>query len=139
MKRDFKVKFIITLFLAILSMSIFTPFAFAAIDKEYLNPAQFEDSSYNQAANFKFQEGHRTIGEFLQNAFGVILTIVRTIAVGWALMMLVSISTKYMSASPEVKAQLKVDVPTHLIGAAILFGASGILTIIQYFVEDTFK
>ena len=50
--------------------------------------------------------------------------------------MLIAVAIKYMSGSAHVKAQLKTDIPTYLIGAAILFGASGIITIIQWFVAD---
>ena len=36
----------------------------------------------------------------------------------------------------SVLPRMCTDIPTYLIGAAILFGASGIITIIQWFVAD---
>ena len=50
--------------------------------------------------------------------------------------MAISIATKYMTGSPHIKSQLKTDMPTYVIGAAILFGAAGIITLVQYFVDD---
>lgn len=139
MMRSFKFKFIIALFLMILSTSIFMPFSALAIDKQYLAPDQFDDSSYNTFASTNVPGKNGSLGDLIKKMLGVILTIVRTIAVGWAILMAISIATKYMSASPQVKAQLKTDMPTYLVGAAILFGAAGIITLVQYFIEDTLK
>jgi hypothetical protein len=37
-----------------------------------------------------------------------------------------------------MKAALKEDMRTYIIGALLLFGASGLLTLVQYFVDDFF-
>ena len=60
----------------------------------------------------------------------------RVVALSWAVLMLISIAIKYMTANAQIKAQLKTDIPTYIIGAVILFGASGILTLIKYFIDD---
>ena len=73
------------------------------------------------------------------NILGVLLKILRIITLGWAIIMLLAIAMKYMYAGPQLRAQLKTDVPTYVIGAVLLFGASGIMTLLQYFVEDNTK
>ena len=51
--------------------------------------------------------------------------------------MCLAIAVKFMIAKPEIKATLKLDLPTYIIGAVLLFGASGIMTLLKYFVDDT--
>ena len=53
--------------------------------------------------------------------------------------MAVSIAIKYMSGSPQIKSQLKTDMPTYVIGAILLFGATGIMSILSRFVKDITK
>ena len=61
----------------------------------------------------------------MTSALKIILDIVRTITLGWAIIMAVSIAVKYMTGSPQIKSQL--------------FGATGIMTIISHFVNDITK
>lgn len=140
MVKSFKYKIIVTLILTVLSLIVFMPVASLAMDHEYMRSDQFDDSSYNTVAETELPGTNgNTLGKFIVKALGVILAIVRTFAVGWAIFMAISISWKYMVSGPQAKAQLKTDVPTYLIGAVILFGASGLLTLIQYFIEDNVK
>ena len=136
MVNNFKFKFIITLFLVIVFMSIFTPFKTFAVDTTYLQPDQFDDSSYNKLSSAPI--GKSTFGGIITKFLAVILTILRIVAVGWAILMAISIAIKYMSGDGQIKAQLKVDMPTYIIGTVLLFGAAGLFTLIQYFVEDAF-
>lgn len=134
---NFKFKFIISLILVVLSMCALMPISSLAIDSQYLTANQFDDSSYNNASSFAI--GNNTVGGIITKFFAVILTILRGVAVGWAILMAISIAIKYMSGSSQVKSQIKVDMPTYVIGAVLLFGAAGIMTLIQYFVEDNIK
>lgn len=141
MVKNFKFKFIITLILVMLSMSLLMPFASLAIDTSYLKPDQFDDSSYDNAKNFKLSMNQQsntapTFGGVITKFLSVILTLVRTVAVGWAILMAISIAIKYMSGDAQIKSQIKTDMPTYVIGAALLFGAAGLITLAQYFVED---
>lgn len=138
MKKSFILKLIITLFLTIIVATIIMPFNSFALDSSYLNPDQF-DNNYTQLSDTNIPGTRGSLGGLIKKLLGTILTILRIIAVGWAIMMLISISTKYMTGNAQIKAQLKTDVPTYVTGAALLFGASGILTLIQYFVEDFIK
>ena len=127
-------KFIVALFLGMLLVTTILPVYSFAIDDQYTNTKQFD--SHNSVAYMKIGNTNGTIAKFIFKAFAIILNLVRIIAFGWAIIMLIAVAIKYMSGSPQIKAQLKTDIPTYLIGAAILFGATGILTIIEWFVED---
>ncbi len=142
MKLNLFLKILITLFLIIIVTNIFIPVNTFATDKnettKYMNPNQFEDTgSYNKISGFSIKDG-LSIGDFMFKLFGMILKIVRIIALGWAIIMAISIAIKYFTGSAQIKSQLKTDMPTYIIGAVLLFGAAGLITIIQYFVEDFF-
>lgn len=57
----------------------------------------------------------------------MILGVVQVIAVGVAVIMLIVLAIKYISAAPSEKADIKKSAMTYVVGAVLLFGASGIL------------
>lgn len=65
-----------------------------------------------------------------------VLNIIRTVGVAAALIILIVIACKYLIASAGERADIKKYATTYIIGALILFGASGIATIIKDFVID---
>ncbi|MBR2290043.1 MAG: hypothetical protein IJ867_05510 [Clostridia bacterium] len=99
---------------------------------------QFDDSSYTGISNIQVTN-NANFGQLLTKALGVILNIVRIVALGWGIVMLIAIAMKYMSGSAQVKAQLKTDIPTYVVGAVLLFGGAGIITLIQFFMNDNFS
>jgi hypothetical protein len=70
---------------------------------------------------------------------GALLTIFRIAAVGIAMIMLVVVAIKYMSAAPEGKAEIKKHAVIYVVGAVVLFASSGILGIIQNFAASNIK
>lgn len=74
-------------------------------------------------------EGQNTVKEVL----GTALDIVRYVGIGIALIILMYIGVKFMMAAPSERANIKQYSINYVIGAAILIGASGILTIIRDF------
>ncbi len=70
---------------------------------------------------------------------GAILTVFRIAAVGIALIMLVAVAIKYMSAAPEGKAEIKKHAVIYVVGAVVLFASAGILGIIETFAESNIK
>ena len=74
--------------------------------------------------------------ESAQNIVGAILAIAKVIAVGVALIMLVVLAIKYMSAAPGDKADIKKHAVVYVVGALVLFGSAGILEIIQQFSKN---
>ena len=74
-----------------------------------------------------------SIDDSMTNAIGAIITITRIIAVGVAIIMLLVLAMKYMSAAPGDKAEIKKSAVIYVVGAIVLFAVGGILTIIQNF------
>lgn len=64
---------------------------------------------------------------------GAVLYIAKIVAVGLALIMLAVLAIKYMSAAPGEKASIKKHAVVYVVGAIVLFGAAGILNIIETF------
>lgn len=68
-----------------------------------------------------------------------IITIVRIAAVTIAIVMLLIIGARYMVSAPGDRADLKKHAIAYVVGAFVLFGVSGILTIIQGFADQIGK
>lgn len=133
MKRIFNFKIMIIVFLSILFIEILMPLNALAIENQYIEKEQF-DADFRNWENAKI--ANRTVGGMITTSLGMVLNILRIITLGWAIIMAVAIAVKYMTGSSQAKSQLKSDMPTYVIGAVLLFGASGIMTILKYFVED---
>ncbi len=72
------------------------------------------------------------IGKFVT----ALVTVARIIAAGIAIIMLVVVAMKYMLAAPGDRADIKKSAVAYIVGALVLFGASGILTIIDTFSDN---
>ena len=75
----------------------------------------------------------------VQTVLGTVLDIARYVGVGVALIILMYIGVKFMVASPSERANIKQYSINYVIGATILIGASGFLTIIKTFTQNTIK
>ena len=71
----------------------------------------------------------RSAKEIIQS----ILTIAQVIGVGVAVIMLVVLAIKYISAAHSDKAEIKKHMVVYVVGAILLFSASGVLEIIKRF------
>lgn len=90
---------------------------------DYLDPTQIKANDETGAAGKA-----RTVA-------GSILSIVQVIAVATAVIMLIVLAIKYISSAPNDKAEIKKHAVIYVVGAVLLFGASGILALIQNFAE----
>lgn len=68
-----------------------------------------------------------------------IINIVKIVATGVAIIMLTVLAIKYMSAAPGDKADIKKHAVVYVVGAVVLFGAAGILQIIEAFASTNIK
>jgi hypothetical protein len=71
------------------------------------------------------------------NIIGMIINIAQVIGMGVAVIMLIVLAIQYIAASPEGKAEIKKNATIYIVGAIILFAASGILGIIRKFAVDS--
>lgn len=66
---------------------------------------------------------------------GQVLNIVQIVGVAVATIMLTVLGIKYVSASPNEKAEYKKGMTIYVIGAILLFGASIVIGIIKNFIK----
>ena len=74
--------------------------------------------------------------ERINKMIGAVLTVTQVIGVGVAVIMLIVLAIKYISASPGDKADIKKHAVVYVVGAVVLFAASGILQIIKQFANN---
>lgn len=85
----------------------------------------------------QFDDKHdANLDKSVRKIIGSILNVTRIIGTGLALIMLAVVAMKYMMAAPGERADIKKHAIPFVIGAIVLFGASGILTIIQNFATN---
>jgi type IV secretory pathway VirB2 component (pilin) len=75
----------------------------------------------------------------VSKAAGQIYGLVQIAAMGVAVIMLIVLAVKYMMASPDGKAEIKKSAYIYIVGAILLFGATGIIALIQTFATDNLK
>ena len=64
---------------------------------------------------------------------GALINIIQIIGSGVAIIMLIVLAIKYISAAPGDKADIKKHAVVYVVGAIVLFAASGLLGIIKNF------
>ena len=102
---------------------------------EYSDVTQFDDYHSNEA-----NTGWGVIDTTINKMFGTVLSICRTVAFCLAIIMLMVIGIKYMtSVASERKAETKRMLVPYVIGAIVLFTASGILQLVTYLVNDVLQ
>ena len=84
----------------------------------------FETSGEGDLANVK---------SFVNNTSATIITTMRIVCVTIAIVILLVIAMKYMTSAPGDRADIKKHAVHYVISALILFGVTGILTIISEF------
>lgn len=85
-------------------------------------------------SDFKPQETDAS--DKIAGGTGVVITVVQTIGIGIAIVMLIALAIKYISAAPSDKADIKKSAIVYIIGAILLFAASGILQIFKSAGDD---
>ena len=79
--------------------------------------------------------GVEALNNSATNITGSILSVIKYVATGIALIMIVVIAAKYMLASAGDRADIKKHAVAYVTGAIILFGSAAIVEIIQQFAE----
>ncbi len=80
-----------------------------------------------------------TTSTSVQKIGNQILGIVQVVAIAVAVIMLVVLAIKYLTSSPNEKADVKKSAMTYVIGAVVLFGSSALLGVIKGFVDTATK
>lgn len=74
-----------------------------------------------------------------QTILNIFLGLAQVIGIAIAVIMLIVLAIKYISAAPGDKAEIKKHAVVYIVGAIVLFAASGIIQIIKTFAKDTFN
>lgn len=67
----------------------------------------------------------------VESIAGMVIYVIQIIAFAAAVIMLVFLGIKFLTASPEGKAEVKKSAVIYVVGAILLFAATGILEIVK--------
>lgn len=118
-KKGMKTKMMKVMLLLVVLMAILTIVAMPSLG------LTIPDPNYSAAGT----EGISTAGS---NIAGI----AATVGVGVAIVILIWLAIKYITAAPSDKADIKKSATAYVIGAILLFAASGVLALIQTFATD---
>lgn len=115
-------------------LAITTLLIFAFVMPTFASTANYSsfDLTTENPANIKANDSttaSTAIGEMGE----AILNMVQVVAMFVAIIMLIVLAIKYISAAPNDKAEIKKHAVVYIVGAVVLFGATGILQIIKQF------
>ena len=85
---------------------------------------------------FKDAKDDSGAAKSINNIIGSIITIVQVVGTGVAIIMLIVLAIKYISAAPGDKADIKKHAVVYVVGAIVLFAATGILGIVKNFASN---
>lgn len=75
----------------------------------------------------------------IANIGGSLLGIAQTIGMVVAVIFVIVVAIKYIGSSPNDKAQMKQNMVMYIVGAVVLFGASGLVGLIRTWTTSTIK
>lgn len=116
-------KLISILLVVVMAVTMLSTTVFAT--KDAMDISQFDDITDNSGAKTSFT-----------NIVGALISIVQVVGMGVAIIMLIVMAIKYISAAPSEKAEIKKSATVYIVGAIVLFAASGILQIIKNFASN---
>jgi len=124
-RKVVKIISVLMMILMVVTMLSTSAFATGGNDKtDYMNLTQFTGQSKDT----------KTAGVF-QGFIATLINLVQVVGMGVAIVMLIVMAIKYISAAPSEKAEIKKSVTIYIVGAIVLFAATGILQVIKNFAQ----
>lgn len=132
MKKN-SVKVIAIALFVILAIVAIVPAAFAAADdtKYLIGYDNVNEHSVTNGASDASGAAYS-----VNRIIGSALTVVQVVGSGVAVIMLIVLAIKYISAAPSDKAEIKKHAVVYVVGAVVLFAASGIIGIVRRFASQ---
>lgn len=96
----------------------------------------FSSIAYSDNDNFSMTEiesnalENDTVKTPIKEAIGAVMSVIRIVATGVAIIMITVVAMKYMMAAPGDRADMKKSSVQYVVGAFIVFGAANILTML---------
>ena len=127
MKKLTVEKILTIILIALIVLMATLPVCFAADEgADYMDPKGVTAKTTDAAASTQ---------TFLWSVLGI----VQVVAISLAVIMLIVLGVKYVSAAPAEKADIKQSAMIYVVGAILMFGASGIIQIIKTFAGSAIK
>lgn len=118
-------KIAVLLILAVLCVSVFATVVNATGD-------EYSFKNYTEQNVRRGAKDKSGVAKIAEQLVGSALTIVQVVGSGVAVIMLVVLAIKYISAAPSDKAEIKKHAVVYVVGAVVLFAATGIIGIVRY-------
>lgn len=117
--------------IAILLMSVLM---FSLVGSTIVNAEEVSDP-FNTSA---FDTIRDTTGaaSSVTRIIGTLINVIQIVGTGVAIIMLIVLAIKYISAAPSDKAEIKKHAVVYVVGAVVLFAATGILEIVKRFAKN---
>lgn len=128
MKRNI-IKTMLVVLVAILVVASLVSSVYATTDT---STVKFKDAQETSSIVDKAEDTTGAASS-VQKIIGSILTVVQVVGSGVAVIMLIVLAIKYISAAPSDKAEIKKHAVVYVVGAVVLFAASGIIGIVRKF------
>lgn len=125
MKRNV-IKVVAVLLIAIMAVTILNSAVFAAN-----NEIKFDEINEDYVRNNASDNSGAAAS--VNRIIGSLLTVVQVVGSGVAVIMLIVLAIKYISAAPSDKAEIKKHAVVYVVGAVVLFAATGIIGIVRRF------
>lgn len=129
MKRSL-IKVMLVALVAILVVASVVPVLYAA-EADQGDTISFD--KVNEKSVTKGAKDTSGAASSVNRIIGAILTVVQVVGSGVAVIMLIVLAIKYISAAPSDKAEIKKHAVVYVVGAVVLFAASGIIGIVRKF------
>lgn len=121
------IRIVSILLMVVMITTMLTTFVFAT-DTDTVDSSQFSDlTQFNNKSKDK-----QTAGVF-QRFIATAINLVQVVGMAVAIIMLIVMAIKYISAAPSEKAEIKKSATIYIVGAIVLFAATGILQVVKNF------
>lgn len=121
--------------LKIMAIVILTIISTLLITSNVLATEEEEEAGAGLGLNTAITPQASNAATNVTNIAGKVLNIVQIVGVAVATIMLTVLGIKYVSASPNEKAEYKKGMTVYVIGAVLLFGASMLIGVIRNFIS----
>ena len=102
----------------------------------FVSPALARDPKSINTNDYVAEQDQTGAASSAQRIVGTLIDVFQVVGVGVAIIMLVMLAIKYLSAAPNEKAEIKKSVSIYVLGAVLLFAAAGVLEIVQAFSKN---
>ncbi len=119
------IRIVSILLMVVMITTMLTTFVFAT---DTVDSSQFSDlTQFDNKSKDK-----QTAGVF-QRFIATAINLVQVVGMAVAIIMLIVMAIKYISAAPSEKAEIKKSATIYIVGAIVLFAATGILQVVKNF------